>query len=221
MIISIAGADESVEPEQILELSKEFPFVEWGILWSMSRTRSPRYPGSEWTMDLAVLATRNPELSLCHHYCGQVSKEFQIGEIPHALTVFRRIQINGFVPEQAQSMPSIDQEIILQCRDDLANHCLDYVKARGSGKFSLLLDNSGGNGEVRDQWPSIKRLPFGYAGGIGPENVQIALQKAKENGASWIDMESGVRTNNEFDLGKVRSVLTQARTFLQKENIRW
>lgn len=219
MLVAIAGADESVEPEQLLSISREFPFVEWGILWSISRSRTPRYPGTEWVMDLAVLAARQPELTLCHHYCGQVSKEFQDGEIRHALGIFSRVQVNGFVPEKAKKMLPIDQEIILQCSDDQRDACVEFAKARGAKKFSLLLDNSAGNGEVRDQWPSVQGIPFGYAGGIGPENVQVALQKAKENGASWIDMESRVRTGDRFDLHKVREVLTQARAFFQKENV--
>ena len=32
--VTITGADDSIQPSQLLDLQKEFPFVEWGILLS-------------------------------------------------------------------------------------------------------------------------------------------------------------------------------------------
>ena len=40
--VTMTGADESVDPKALIELSKEFPFVEWGILiGSQSGMRFP------------------------------------------------------------------------------------------------------------------------------------------------------------------------------------
>ena len=52
----------------------------------------------------------------------------------------------------------------------------------------------------------------GYAGGIGPGNV---YDKAKELFLNenvedfWVDMESGVRTDDWFDLNKAEKVIQQ------------
>ena len=81
------------------------------------------------------------------------------------------------------------------------------------GDVSVLLDASGGQGIDTP----IKVLPnagnpfkVGYAGGFNPENVADKLRYLLTNdevGDFWIDMESGVRTDDWFDLDKVRRVL--------------
>lgn len=54
--VSITGADDSVNPKDLVELSEEFPFVEWAILLSKSRMRSNRYPSLNWMYDLKQFA---------------------------------------------------------------------------------------------------------------------------------------------------------------------
>jgi phosphoribosylanthranilate isomerase len=76
--------------------------------------------------------------------------------------------------------------------------------------ISALLDSSGGRGidtplKVR---PSSGKV--GYAGGFNPDNVGEKLSFLLQNvrmGEFWIDMESGVRTDDWFDTNKVRQVL--------------
>ena len=56
----------------------------------------------------------------------------------------------------------------------------------------------------------IRRADFDRAGGFNPENVADKLRYLLTNdevGDFWIDMESGVRTDDWFDLDKVRRVL--------------
>ena len=66
-----------------------------------------------------------------------------------------------------------------------------------SGYFMAQIDNG-------------KPFKVGYAGGFNPENVADKLHYLLTNdevGDFWIDMESGVRTDDWFDLDKVRRVL--------------
>jgi phosphoribosylanthranilate isomerase len=65
-----------------------------------------------------------------------------------------------------------------------------------------LFDRSGG---LWPPHPGGDRL-VGYAGGIGPDNVADVLEQIGATGPYWIDMESGVRTDDRFDLGKCRRV---------------
>ena len=63
--------------------------------------------------------------------------------------------------------------------------------------------------DLRTHEREIKQK-IGYAGGISPDNVADKLTYLFENvrdGEFWIDMESGVRTDDWFDLDKVRRVL--------------
>jgi phosphoribosylanthranilate isomerase len=63
-------------------------------------------------------------------------------------------------------------------------------------------------------------LRFGFAGGIGPDNVKRVIREisAKVDAPFWIDMESGVRTDDRFDLNKVRRVLETAAPFVEADN---
>jgi len=89
-----------------------------------------------------------------------------------------------------------------------------------SGDVSVLLDASRGTGLAPASWASPVTcadgfVHTGYAGGISPENIESVLDatetavraSATPGAAYWLDMESGVRTNNQFDLAKVERVL--------------
>jgi len=73
------------------------------------------------------------------------------------------------------------------------------------GRVQFLFDRSGGRGEVAEQIPPLTNFPVGYAGGLGPDNVDAFLRRlmAVRSAAArndlvfaapiWIDMESGIR----------------------------
>jgi len=75
----------------------------------------------------------------------------------------------------------------------------------------ILFDASGGRGEVNTTWPEPIGNFCGYAGGFNPENVEERVRDLAEflpeNQIIWIDMESGVRTEDIFDLDKAESVI--------------
>ena len=52
---------------------------------------------------------------------------------------------------------------------------------------------------------------FGFAGGFSPDNITSVVAKISSykfpGKKPWIDMESGVRTNNRFDVEKVLTVI--------------
>lgn len=90
-----------------------------------------------------------------------------------------------------------------------------------AGDVSVLLDASKGKGIAPEAWnaPVIfdgQPLHTGYAGGISPENIEAVLDATEktvlEHGQPgtryWLDMETGVRTDNQFDLEKVERVLS-------------
>ena len=77
--------------------------------------------------------------------------------------------------------------------------------------ISILLDESGGKGiEAPFRMPSyLHNVHVGFAGGINPDNVVAKVQEITSLphvNRFWIDMESGVRTNDRFDLDKVEQV---------------
>ena len=76
--------------------------------------------------------------------------------------------------------------------------------------ITALLDASGGEGINTPLEPLNLPHKIGYAGGFNADNVADKLTfllTSERVGDFWIDMESGVRTDDWFDLNKVVKVL--------------
>lgn len=215
--VTITGADDAVKHDDLVMLSEEFPFVEWGILFSANRVGTPRYPSARWVHGL-IEVSRGTKLRLSAHLCGEMARETAAGSGLHVRIVgdaFSRVQINGFVPPSpglvALAHHEVLPEIILQVRDE---SCLQEV-ARVAEQLhvaSALYDPSGGRGIESFLWPRAPLgLRLGYAGGIKPSTlIEVLNDIGPVDHDFWIDMESGVRTNDVFDLALVRQVLEQA-----------
>lgn len=86
----------------------------------------------------------------------------------------------------------------------------------------VLLDESRGKGVAPASWSvpaQYGELPMyvGFAGGIGPDNTQSVLNQVRSlMRPYWIDMETGVRTDNAFDAKKVEAVLRAAEPWVAK-----
>lgn len=225
--VTITGADNSVDPESLVELSREFPFVEWGILLSRSREGNKRYPDKAW---LEQLIDVGESLKLSGHLCGFYVKEAIKGNDSFLYKeVFQRLDrvqlnfkgIKGLDAQPRQGFFELlrkwNKEIIFQMTGE-NEHLFHMADVRGI-RVSLLFDASGGEGRSPASWPVPQKGVFcGYAGGLGPENLRIQLQKIAEaagNAEIWIDAESGLRSGDDaFDLEKARAFLNIAKEWV-------
>lgn len=233
--VTITGADDNVDPKALLELSMEFPFVEWGILRSEKRAGTARYPTMEWVGKL-------PEgLRLSLHLCGVEARTAMLGSTvwygpssilgwschdPDRRPYFRRVQINGYKSGTPGVFGISDvafrlyaggvssarrSTLILPFNREADMHAVS-ADARLLPGAEILFDPSGGRGKEPFRWPTdVPGVRMGYAGGINPDNVVDVLRDIGPVQPTWIDMESGVRTNDAFDLRKVRHVLEAVR----------
>lgn len=222
--ITLTGADDSVSPKQLAEISLEFPFVEWGIL--LGSGEGIRFPSIDWINELIELQIDSHHaMNLSLHICGKYLRGIatslptpQDGLGP-GLLAFQRCQLNWHgekwrsIEEHILSsfcrMFPWEPEIIFQL--DGIN---DQLMTAASRRFlcSGLFDLSHGAGILPDQWSDARYdIACGWAGGIGPENVIDCLdsiaKKAKQ--PFWIDMETKLFTGDQFDLTKCRAVLEQ------------
>lgn len=237
--VTVTGADDSVAPGQLLELSRRFPFVEWGILVSKNSMGSPRFPSSSWLQMMAAdFARKDAQLSL--HLCGTWLRNLLLGVVPPLTPiapVFQRMQLNfhgerqnigtGF--EEALAAMGIP-EIIFQIDGNMGQEIIAHVEGNGRQTFKCvpLFDLSHGAGVLPADWP--KPFDFdtfhGYAGGLGPDNLEEQIQKIGEAAGDapfWIDMETKVRSGvggGYFDLEKVERCLEIAARFVQVDVIK-
>jgi hypothetical protein len=215
--ISITGADDAVDPADLVALSREFPAAEWAILLLPDRAGTPRFPKAAW---IKSFATQAGGLNTAMHLCGEALLGFVRGdaEIFDAMQGFSRIQLNlKFGAVEGQYDPAAllkrvadnprwqfiiqyakDKQGLLPLLKDIPNH-------------AVLFDESAGRGITPESWDAPLAGHFcGYAGGLNPDNVAQNLEiiaKVAAGHETWIDMETGVRTDDVFDLAKVRRVL--------------
>ena len=227
--VTITGADDKINHIDLLNLSIKYPFVEWSILFSTSRQGLERYPSNTWISEL-----NNYNILLSAHFCGWFSNEVleksNIDLLKNLSPIFKRIQLNynfkrsknwniNPIIEYAKQNP--ERSIIFQHNNNNSD-TLNELIWNSPRNIHFLYDASGGNGLYDD---SIFRAdPFsdytGYAGGINSDNVDDVCKMITENTNNsncWIDLESGIRTNNQFDLVKVESILNKTSNFIKNE----
>ena len=204
--VGFAGIDSRTDPEKLRSIEKEYPMVEWGVLMSSHwNENGNRYMNPE---DLHKFEG----LNLCGHLCGQMAKDMMKNDThlldktyPGWEKIFKRIQVNVAPYDFEEGLDwKGNQELFIQCKP---GKYVTYEKSTGVG---MIIDGSGGRGKS-EKWtiyPSDKKI--GYAGGLNPDNVVQKTQDLMDNpkvSDFWIDMESGVRTDDWFDIEKVRKVL--------------
>ena len=216
--ITFTGIDWKTDISELHELQKQYPYVEWGVLVSKNwKTNGNRYFNPNF------LESLDGSLNLSAHMCGSVAREAVNGNLDPFLTwanglfvfkLFKRCQLNVATnknnPEKFEYKGDIGdyfEEVILQQKG--VDDCDLFMNCDMNKHVSVLLDASGGNGINTDI--ELLNLPakVGYAGGINADNVAEKLTYLVKNCRTphWIDMESGVRTNDWFDLDKVKKIL--------------
>lgn len=207
--VTITGADDLTPIDRMFEISREFPFVEWGILSSESNfAGSPRFPSTNWCERLIVASQGRLKLSL--HLCGRWVRELLMGrnELPGDCIsgAFQRVQLN-FHAERTECDPTAFFAALLEMDIDSRKQWIfqhdgaggndhhDAVHAEGfDGKHIdavALFDVSGGAGIVPKEWPEPEYIEssdgeteqyayHGYAGGLGPDNVLAELERIRK-----------------------------------------
>jgi len=113
-LLGFCGVDDSVCPRRLLDISLEYSFVEWGVLFREDKQGTPRYPSFEWlealmkeveTKQTPINSPGVQGVKLCQairlagHLCGQYAKKALEGDSTfvqklHEEYGFLRIQLN-------------------------------------------------------------------------------------------------------------------------------
>jgi hypothetical protein len=246
--VTITGIDDNVAYKDVIELTKEYPFIEWGILTSPTRIGGDRYPTFEWVNGLLKEFPQdmNIKRKFSLHTCGATSRyltqksfdqDIKVWNGFHNLlrTGFGRMQININISK----ITDINYSVFVNNVKKFSQYAgiipiIQYNKSNGWLWFNLakfgmfpniLFDQSGGRG----QSPKVLFSPIsgyfcGFAGGLNPANVEEYLVKLSScwgSGIGWIDVESGVRTeDNKLDMNKVSMFLEKSKnSVLNVQNI--
>lgn len=213
---------------------------EWGFLYSETRAKSDddRYPSYKFIRD-AKEKIQLEGLRTSVHLCGSEAIEAFFNKEDYIIKLVEesRVQLNFNINKY-----EIDELLDLVCRSAVfyANnaHASIIVQVNKSKqefvnrlipkirdndlKIDLLHDASGGYGKQIDTvlepyWHAFT----GYAGGLKPGNIADVLQKIEDVNKNrqryYIDMESGIRTDNRLDLEKCKAVMVEVSDFIKKQ----
>jgi len=212
--ITLSGLDEYGTPgfRDAIE-RRQFEKHEVGILYSEKRLGTTRYPDYKLINRLFEL----PRVSL--HLCGRavydlIRKGRVSNELESLINIADRVQLNISATEWspktvAKNLNSVNSAMawIIQFRENSLDNCVEIADLLFNPHF--LFDSSGGRGELPDSWPTIDLPNMGAAGGLNPENIRANLDLMRERGyirdGFWIDVESGVRTDDKWDWDKARA----------------
>jgi len=207
--ISFVGVDLNTDLDELKKISDRWPGkTMWGILYHespSSRKYPNRYPPLSVTRDLF-----DKKVQIAAHLCGQTVKGFtdQRGSrIP--FLAYDLIQLNALQYDMGAVISSANVykiPIVLQHRSST----LPETASDLENKIIYLHDKSGGKGIVSSANSRPESLSpswlIGYSGGITPENAAQVNEEVPD-GFYYLDMESGVRTEDWFDLKKCRAVM--------------
>jgi hypothetical protein len=236
--ITFTGIDAKTDIKALTEIQREFPIAEFGVLTSYHWNEN----GNRYLDPALVKNLRGQGLNLALHICGSAAHDAALGKweyidetifapsAPVGIELFKRVQLN--LAERKDNpdycwIPLIfGQELIVQQRAELELPLFENTLKKWKAKpfphrdtISALLDSSGGRGidTPLKVWPSSGKI--GYAGGFNPDNVEEKLSFLMNHvtqGMFWIDMESGVRTDDWFDIDKVYKVLQICKPIIEK-----
>lgn len=232
-VVTITGADDSVQPNELISVAKDFPFVEFGILLSKEQQGIKRFPSRNWLEKLYLLWQKE-KFSLSGHLCGSWVRDLCLGkpsffnEFGYIWEMFKRLQLNfhakhhpvnseGFVKIFKQNQHLAETPVIFQM-DGVNENIFYSMKEKCGIRVYPLFDASSGCGLLPKEWPKKFGEYCGYAGGLSPENVYKEMYRIVEVASApiWIDAETLLRSENDtlFDFRKVRRFLDAARPWV-------
>ena len=151
---------------------------------------TPRFPGLSRIHRLRRLG-QEQGIATAIHLCGRLARRVNAGNgetLAELVDGFDRIQVNAASYNYRRLIEfrtAIDTPVIVQDRSN-------FAETPPAARLEYLLDPSGGRGiESIHAW--VRPWPwtqYGFAGGVGPENIRLAIDKLNELGApnAWIDM---------------------------------
>ena len=210
--LTFTGVDAHTELARLTAIGTRYPHVEFAVLVGSRTCRAGgnRYPGPATVREFRRRATAahvRCAIHLCGCYSRAVMKQEWTAPFSLQAASFDRIQVNS----SRYDMTAVAAFARLAQKPVIVQWRTLHLHMRVPG-IQFLYDESGGRGRNGlKSWPLRSRFG-GFAGGLGPENIRQAVGYVRMTArkGSWLDMETGVRTNDWFDLDKVEEVIDVA-----------
>jgi hypothetical protein len=206
-----------------VSLSQQFPFLEFGILLSLTPgDKDARYMAPT-IVELILKKLASHDINTALHVCGSAVNAYVAGDqvVKRPALYADRIQLNFPLGRVPFDTAELDKAISTAPYKIITQHFppnVSLVSALTAKNHQVLHDLSGGRGIETADWPeAFEHKITGFAGGLGPDTIDAALPrilKAACKTNSWIDMESKIRTDGYLDLDLCEAVATKIAPFM-------
>ena len=243
--VTVTGADDTTQLSDLMKIQKDFPFVEFGVLFSPSLQGYERYPSLEWIENIIAAndhrVNSNP-LRLSAHLCGKYVSDILLGlfggyptptKYPYMSHCFSRIQLNTHaefhdfclfgIIKFVSLCKFLNQKHVIFQYDEVNTSLIHHLTSTSLPNVDVLYDLSHGAGLLPNNWPTLNIPPhvrLGYAGGLSPDNLVNNLPQiycAAGERPVWIDAETHLRTDSRFDISKVCAFLAAAEPYVLRD----
>jgi hypothetical protein len=224
-MVTLTGAENSTEQEDLFRLSALYPIVEWGVLFHGALHGSGRYPSITWIEKLCAQMRRFQSTRFALHICGQDALlEFLngVGKVSMLAEHFPRIQLNlnasrVDVRRLDDTIQKHPEKIFITQHNHINEDLWNVLREHEN--HAVLFDESGGKGISPANWSTpFPHKRCGYAGGLGLDNLKQELPRVECAAASmpfWVDMEAKLRNNlDQFDVSVAHECLSICNAFL-------
>jgi phosphoribosylanthranilate isomerase len=230
-LCTLTGVDELISSQEMESISRDFNFVEWGVLYSPNLSGSGeqnRYPSLKKI--LSIFECANPCQNLSLHVCGRGIYEMMNPKATVLQKIIRIIKDNNWRVQfnLNQKRFTNDKDLFENFKEYLHENfsSTEFITQFNASTVSLcdffasfdshvwLFDSSGGRGVPPDEWlPPLPGKRCGYAGGLGLNNIKNEIFKIKSvthGSPIWVDMESSLRDQDDnFDLFRCNDILEE------------
>lgn len=216
--ISLTGADDRTTVQELETLSEKYPLFECALLIFPEAHSTDRNPTVDWRKNIYKSSVKNRAIHLCGTSIDQFAAQDKY--IMQDINNVQRVQIN-LQPRWASE--KLYEKLVKVVEKNSHIEFITQYNEQNKPYFhywkevanhSYLFDNSLGKGISPNSWlKPVSDKSCGYAGGINPDNIIENLSKifsGVNDKPFWIDMESGVRSDNKFDLKKCDNVLSKS-----------
>ena len=212
--VTFTGWDRHTDLDDLSAFLERCPQdrVEIAVLHSTSHVDEDRYPDVDKAVAILRAAKAAGQRSAVH-LCGRIAKAFlnysdALVAASPLIWLADRVQVNvdeNFWPAGPEKYRrayelarTIGRPVIVQTRDIDGWPDVEPVARAASRMVPFLFDRSAGTGATSTLWPEVpgNDLLVGYAGGLGPENVEALVSKialTRPHARFWVDMETCIR----------------------------
>lgn len=220
--VTFTGIDELTNINKLLDIchATDIP-IEIALLCSSSKAGTDNRYMSYDMLKVIIKELLFENVSIALHLCGKLSKDFMTNRMSDEYSIINHvntIQCNNIRVKPEELNMAWTHNVHIPYNERISEFTKYIVSTYP--QVSVLQDSSGGRGISGHFYRPVLNVQNGFAGGIGPNNVQEKLAEIDSlvtpGYTTWIDMEGQIRDDKDYlDLDKLQQVVEEVENYFE------